>query len=106
MLTREVLLQLQKYNFDLLAHQEPSGRRRLRYMALAHIQNGKTPAETALALRMTPSAVTHLLIPIPSHDIPRAEVRFAQLRVHSERIAFGIWVNLFHASQQASMMSS
>ena len=46
------------------------------------------------------------LIPIPSHDIPWTGSRFAQLRVHSERIALGIWVNLFHASQQASMMSS
>ena len=58
MLTREVLLQLQKYNFDLLARQEPSGRRRLRYMALAHIKDGKSASETALALRVTPRAVT------------------------------------------------
>ena len=31
MLAQETLLQLQKYNFDLLARQEPSGRRRLHY---------------------------------------------------------------------------
>ena len=34
MLAQETLLQLQKYNFELLARQEPSGRRRLRYIAL------------------------------------------------------------------------
>ena len=61
MLTQEVLLQLQKYNFDLLARQEPSGRRRLRYMALAHIKDGKSASETALALRVTPRAVTQWL---------------------------------------------
>jgi transposase len=61
MLTQETLLQLQKYNFDLLARQEPSGRRRLRYIALAHIKDGKSSAETALALRVTPRAVTQWL---------------------------------------------
>ena len=61
MLAPERLLQLQKYNFDLLAHQEPSGRQRLRYIALAHIKDGKTPTETTLALGMTPRAVTHRL---------------------------------------------
>ena len=61
MLTPEVLLQLQKYNFDLLARQDPSGRRRLRYMALAHIKDGKSASETALALRVTPRAVTQWL---------------------------------------------
>jgi hypothetical protein len=52
------LLQLQKYNFDLVARQEPSGRRRLRYMALAHFKGGKSSAETAIAVRVTPRAVT------------------------------------------------
>jgi transposase len=61
MLTPETLLQLQKYNFDLLARQEPSGRRRLRYIALAHIKDGKSPTETALVLRVTPRAVTRWL---------------------------------------------
>ena len=61
MLTQEVLLQLQKYNFDLLARQEPSGRRRLRYLALAHIKDGKSASETALALRVTSRAVTQWL---------------------------------------------
>ncbi len=61
MLTQEVVVQLQKYNFDLLARQEPSGRRRLRYMALAHIKDGKSASETALALRVTPRAVTQWL---------------------------------------------
>ena len=61
MLAQEVVLQLQKYNFDLLARQEPSGRRRLRYIALAHIKDGKSAAETALALRVTPRAVTRWL---------------------------------------------
>ena len=45
MLAQETLLQLQKYNFDLLARQEPSGRRRLRYIALAHIKDGKSSTE-------------------------------------------------------------
>ena len=61
MLAQETLLQLQKYNFDLLARQEPSGRRRLRYIALAHIKDGKSSTETALALRVTPRAVTKWL---------------------------------------------
>jgi transposase len=61
MLSQETLLQLQKYNFDLLARQEPSGRRRLRYIALAHIKDGKSPTETALALRVTSRAVTRWL---------------------------------------------
>jgi transposase len=61
MLAPDTLLQLQKYNFDLLARQEPSGRRRLRYIALAHIKDGKSPTETALALRVTPRAVTRWL---------------------------------------------
>lgn len=61
MLVQEVLLQLEKYNFDLLVRQEPSGRWRLRYIALAHITDGKSPTDTALALRVTPSALTQLL---------------------------------------------
>jgi hypothetical protein len=58
--------------------------------------------------RMTPANNPRCagFIPIPSHEIPWTGTRFAQLRVHSERIALGIWVNLFHASQHASMMSS
>jgi hypothetical protein len=58
MLTQEVLLQLQKHNFDPLARQKSSGRRRLRYLAPAHIKDGKSASETALALRVTPRAVT------------------------------------------------
>jgi predicted ArsR family transcriptional regulator len=61
MLAQETLLKLQKYNFDLLARQEPSGRRRLRYIALAHLRDGKSATETALALRVTPRAVTRWL---------------------------------------------
>jgi transposase len=61
MLVPETLRQLQQYNFDLLARQEPSGRRRLRYIALAHIKGGKSPTETALALLVTPRAVTRWL---------------------------------------------
>lgn len=61
MLAPETLLQLQKYNIDLLARQEPSGRRRLRYIALAHIKDGTSSTETALALRVTPRAVTRWL---------------------------------------------
>jgi hypothetical protein len=61
MLAQETLLQLQKYNFDLLARQEPSGRRRMRYIALAHIKDGKSSTETAQALRVTPRVVTKWL---------------------------------------------
>ena len=61
MLAQETLLQLQKYNFDLLARQEPSGRRRLCYIALVYIKDGKSAAETALALPVTPRAVTQWL---------------------------------------------
>jgi hypothetical protein len=61
MLSQDRLLQLQKYNFDLLARQEPSGWRRLRYIALAHLKDGKSPTETALALRVTPRAATRWL---------------------------------------------
>ena len=58
MLAQAVLLRFQNYNFDLLGRQEQSGRRRLRYITLAHIRDGKSPTETALALRITPCAVT------------------------------------------------
>ncbi|RYF50454.1 MAG: helix-turn-helix domain-containing protein, partial [Cytophagaceae bacterium] len=61
MLTQEALLQLHKYDFDLLARQEPSGRRRLRYMPLAHIKDGRSASETALALRVASRAVTQWL---------------------------------------------
>jgi len=37
MLTQQTLLQLQKYNFDLLARQVPSGRRRLRYIGISPV---------------------------------------------------------------------
>ena len=60
-MTQEVLLQLQKYNFDFPARQEPSGRERLRYIALAQIKDSKSAAETALALRVTPRAVSQWL---------------------------------------------
>jgi hypothetical protein len=33
----------------------------------------------------------HQLIPIPSHDIPWTGARFAQLRVHSERISLSLF---------------
>lgn len=52
------------------------------------------------------SALLSEFLPIPSHDIPWPGARFAQLCVHSERIALGIRVNLFYASPQASMLSS
>lgn len=61
MLAREPLVKPQKRNFDLLARQEPSGRRRMRYIALAHLKDGKSATETALAIRVTPSAVTRWL---------------------------------------------
>jgi transposase len=53
MLTSEALQRLQRYNFDLLAREEPSGRRRLRYITLAHLKDGKSYSEVAAALRTT-----------------------------------------------------
>jgi transposase len=53
MLTPEALQRLQRYNFDLLAREEPNGRRRLRYIALAHLKDGKSYTEVAAALRTT-----------------------------------------------------
>jgi transposase len=61
MLTHETLQQLQRYNFDLLARQEPSGRRRMRYVALAHLKDGKNFTEVASALRVTRHAVMRWL---------------------------------------------
>jgi transposase len=61
MLSQETLERLQKYNFDLLARQEPSGRKRLRYMALAHLKDGKNVTEVAAALRVTRTAVLRWL---------------------------------------------
>jgi hypothetical protein len=40
MLAPEALQRLQRYNFDLLAREEPIGRRRLRYIALTHLKDG------------------------------------------------------------------
>jgi transposase len=61
MLSQETLEQLQQYNFDLLARQEASGRKRLRYMALAHLKDGKSVTEVAAALRVTRTAVLRWL---------------------------------------------
>ena len=61
MLTHEVLQQLQRYNFDLLARQEPNGQRRMRYIALAHLKDGKNFTEVASALRVTRHAVMRWL---------------------------------------------
>ena len=47
MLTHETLQQLQRYNFDLLARQELNGQRRKRYIALAHLKDGKNFTEVA-----------------------------------------------------------
>lgn len=74
MLTQEVSLKLQKYNFGLLARQEPSGRRRLRYMPLAHIKDGKSASETALALCVTSRAVTQWLKWFVDEGLDRLEV--------------------------------
>jgi hypothetical protein len=49
----EVLQQLQRYNFDLLARQELNGQRRMRYIALAHLKDGKNFTEVADALCVT-----------------------------------------------------
>src|SRR6476660_3687922 len=51
MLAQAPSLQLQKYNFGLLARQAPSGRRRLRYMALAHLNEGKRRRGSACLAR-------------------------------------------------------
>ena len=46
------------------------------------------------------------LIPIPCHETTEAEGSNAQLRVHKERMAPGICVKAFQASQQASTICS
>ena len=46
------------------------------------------------------------LIPIPCHEITEAEGSIAQLREHKERMAPGICVKVFQASQQASTICS
>jgi len=53
MLTDETLQQLQRYNFDLLARQVLNGQRRMRYIVLTHLKDGKNFTEVADALRMT-----------------------------------------------------
>lgn len=61
MLTDEALQQLQRYNFDLLARQELNGQRRMRYIALAHLKDGKNFTEVADALRVTRHSVMRWL---------------------------------------------
>ncbi len=73
MLPQETLLQLQKYNFALLARPEPSGRRLLRYIALAHIKDGKSAAETAIAPRVTPRAGSQWLKWFMDEGVDRLE---------------------------------
>jgi hypothetical protein len=46
------------------------------------------------------------LIPITCHSFLSSGVKRVQLRVHTDRMAPGICVNLFQASQQASAMCS
>lgn len=46
------------------------------------------------------------IIPIPCHSFPSSDVKRDQLRIHNDRMAPGICVNLFQASQQASTISS
>jgi hypothetical protein len=52
-LTDETLQQLQRHKFDLLARQELNGQRRMHYIALAHLKDGKNFTEMADALRVT-----------------------------------------------------
>jgi hypothetical protein len=40
-LSQETVQQLQRYSFDLLARQKLNGQRRMRYIALAHLKDGK-----------------------------------------------------------------
>ena len=61
MLTDETLQQLQRYNFDLLARQELNGQRRMRYIALAHLKDGRKFTEVADALRVTRHSVMRWL---------------------------------------------
>jgi transposase len=61
MLPEETLQKLQEHNFDFLARQEPSGRKRLRYMGLAHLKDGRTITEVATALRVTRHTVMRWL---------------------------------------------
>jgi len=43
---------IQRYDFDKLAKTEGNGRERRRFMAFAHIREGKTFTETAIAVRV------------------------------------------------------
>ena len=61
MLTDDTLQQLQRYNFDLLARQELNGQRRMRYIALAPLKDGKNFTEVADALRVTRHSVMRWL---------------------------------------------
>lgn len=63
MLAQEVLLQLQMYNFELLLRQEPSERRRLRYITLAHIKDAVPPGRHALL--MLDQAGWHMISKLP-----------------------------------------
>lgn len=56
-MTRQIIDQLQPYDFDRLAHKERDGRRRLHLLALAHLKDGKSDVEVADALRVTRHAV-------------------------------------------------
>jgi thioredoxin reductase len=46
------------------------------------------------------------VIPIPCHEVTKAEGSTAQLREHKERMVPGICVKAFQASQQASTICS
>ena len=43
---------IQRYNFDKLAKTEGNARERIRFVAFAHIREGKTFTETAIAVRV------------------------------------------------------
>ena len=51
------------------------------------------------------AAIAHL-IPVADYVFLSVDVKQAQVRERRERIAAGIWVNLFQASQQTSMICS
>jgi hypothetical protein len=71
-------------------------------------------ADNLLMIAMKESEVSQVtrnnvylgVIPIPRHLLLSSGVKQVQLRMHSDRIAPGICVNLFQASQQASTICS
>lgn len=67
---------------------------------------GRAALRPRREVRPLPGRSELQLIPIPCHSFPSSDVKRVQLRIHNDRMAPGICVNLFQASQQASTISS